>query len=216
MKTQFTSVILTCLLLTYALPLQADNWFTSENGWRGWLSALHDDDSSSHDKGKPHDDDDDSSHDKGKHHDEQIKMVTNKTYLEECSSCHFAYQPGLLPVRSWQKLMATLDDHFGDNAELEIDVQQALTTYLAKNAADLSADKFSKKLVRRLSEDKTPLRITKLPYFVHEHDDLSNKMVSDNPEVKSLSYCDKCHTRAGQGDYSEKNISIPGYGRWED
>jgi len=174
MKTQLTSVILTCLLLTYALPLQAD-------------------------------DDDD-----------HIKAVNNEAYLKECSSCHFAYQPGLLPARSWQKLMATLEDHFGDNAELETDVQQALTDYLANNAADLSPDKFSKKLVRRLSEDKTPLRITEMPYFVHEHDDLSKKMVSGNPEVKSLSYCDKCHTRAGQGDYSENNIFIPGYGRWDD
>ena len=195
MKTQFTSVILTCLLLIYTLPLQAGD--TSENGSRG-LSSLHDDDSSS------------------KGDDEHIKIVTNEAYLEECSSCHFAYQPGLLPARSWQKLMATLEDHFGDNAELETDVQQVLTDYLATNAADLSSDKFSKKLVRRLSKDKTPLRITEMPYFVHEHDDLSNKMVSGNPEVKSLSYCNKCHTRAGQGDYSENNISIPGYGRWED
>lgn len=200
MKTLLTSVLLTTLLLTYALPLQAD----SDEGWRGWLAALLDDDDEHHGKDKHHDD------------DNYIKAVNNDTYLAECSSCHFAYQPGLLPARSWQKLMATLDDHFGDNAELETDVQQALTDYLANNAADLSSDKFSKKLVNRLSKDKTPLRITEMPYFVHEHDDLSAKMVSGNPEVKSLSYCNKCHTRAGQGDYSEDTIMIPGYGRWED
>jgi len=208
MKTQLTSVILTSLLLTYASSLQADNWLTtSEEGWRGWLSALleQDDKHHHHDKDKAHD-----------HDDEQLKIVDNDAYLKECGSCHFAYQPGLLPARSWQKLMATLEDHFGDNAELETDVQQVLTDYLANNAADLSPDKFSKKLMRRLLEDETPLRITEIPYFVSEHDDLSNKMVSDNPEVKSLSYCDKCHTRAGQGDYSEKNILIPGYGRWDD
>ena len=198
MKIPLIGVILTGLLFTYTLPLlYADDGLRSEDGWRGWLSALWDDDDKHHD-------------------DEHIKAVNNEAYLNECSSCHFAYQPGLLPARSWQQLMTTLDEHFGDNAELETDVQQALTTYLAKNAADLSSDQFSKKLIRRLSKDKTPLRITEMPYFVHEHDDLSKKMVSGNPEVKSLSYCDKCHTSARQGDYSEENILIPGYGRWDD
>ena len=40
-------------------------------------------------------------------------------YTDACGSCHLVYQPGLLPARSWDRIMATLSDHFGDNAELD-------------------------------------------------------------------------------------------------
>ncbi len=32
-----------------------------------------------------------------------VAPVKNALYLEECGACHFAYQPGLLPSRSWKK-----------------------------------------------------------------------------------------------------------------
>jgi len=181
MKITLTAIIMTTMLLTYALPASAD-----DNGWQRVVSLSDDDD---------HDD--------------------NRNYREECGSCHFAYQPGLLPVRSWQKLMSNLENHFGNNAELEAKVQQTLTDYLVKNAANFSRAKFSV-IVRGLSKKQTPLRISELPYFVREHDEIPKGMVQDNPEVKSFSNCDKCHTAADKGDYSEDNISISGYGGWED
>jgi len=140
-----------------------------------------------------------------------VAPVNNSLYAKECSACHFAYQPGLMPARSWQQLMANLDDHFGDNAELETEDQKALTDYLVKNAAEFSNHKRSVKIMRSLSKDKTPIRIAEIPYIVRKHDELSSKMVNDNP----LSYCDKCHTRADTGSYSERYINIPGYGSWD-
>mgnify|MGYP003572087236 FL=1 len=145
-----------------------------------------------------------------------VAPVNNAFYAEECGACHFAYQPGLMPARSWQQLMANLEEHFGENAELETEEQTALTDYLVKNAAEFSKHKRSVKIMRSLSTDKTPLRITEIPYMVRKHDDLSSKMVADNPKVKSLSYCEKCHTRADTGSYSEDDITIPGYGSWEE
>ncbi|HPQ24397.1 MAG TPA: cytochrome C, partial [Gammaproteobacteria bacterium] len=47
-----------------------------------------------------------------------VAPVDNPLYLQECGSCHFAYQPGLLPARSWNNLMGGLENHFGENAEL--------------------------------------------------------------------------------------------------
>ncbi|MDH5218993.1 MAG: diheme cytochrome c, partial [Gammaproteobacteria bacterium] len=47
-----------------------------------------------------------------------VAVVTDSLYKEECSACHMAYQPGLLPARSWEKMMDNLADHFGENAEL--------------------------------------------------------------------------------------------------
>ncbi len=34
-----------------------------------------------------------------------VTPVNDKLYLEECGACHFPYQPGLLPMRSWQKIL---------------------------------------------------------------------------------------------------------------
>lgn len=145
-----------------------------------------------------------------------VTPVSSETYVKECTACHMAYQAGLLPKRSWEKLMAGLEDHFGENAELAAETQAELTKYLVENSADDSQDRVPMKLMRGLSEAETPLRITEIPYMQREHRKLSKKMVVDNPEVKSLSYCNKCHTRAEEGSYSEREIKIPGFGRWED
>lgn len=144
-----------------------------------------------------------------------VAPVSNSLYAQECSACHFAYQPGLMPARSWKQMMANLEDHFGENAELEEADQEALTNYLVKNAADSSKYKRSVKIMRSLSKDQTLLRITEIPYIVHKHDKLSPKMVVENPLVKSLSYCEKCHTRVDMGYYSERYIVIPGFESWK-
>ncbi len=145
-----------------------------------------------------------------------VASVDNEMYAKECSACHFAYQAGLLPKRSWEKLMTGLEDHFGENAELSIEMQAELTQYLAENAADNSLDKIPMKFMRGLSEAETPLRITEIPYMKREHREMSKQMVTENPDVKSLSYCDKCHTRAAVGSYSEREIKIPGFKNWDD
>jgi len=45
--------------------------------------------------------------------------VSFAPYTDACGSCHLVYQPGLLPARSWDRIMTALSDHFGDNAELD-------------------------------------------------------------------------------------------------
>ncbi len=145
-----------------------------------------------------------------------VAPVDNPQYLEECGSCHFAYQPGLLPARSWKKVMADLENHFGDNAELASEDAKAITDYLIKNAADHANYKRSKKIMASLRSGDAPIRVSKTPYFIKKHNELSRKMVQDNPKVGSLSKCDACHTKADTGSYSESQILIPGFGAWED
>ena len=48
------------------------------------------------------------------------------------------------------------------------------------------------------------------------HDEIPPRMVKDNPEVGSFSQCNSCHRGAAEGVYNEHQVSIPGYGRWED
>jgi hypothetical protein len=145
-----------------------------------------------------------------------VAPVNNDLYKKECGSCHFAYQPGLLPVRSWRKIMNTLEDHFGDNAELASDDQKIITDYLVATAAGDAGYKASMKILQSVNANDTPVAISKTRYFVSKHDEVPVRMVLDNPQVKSFAHCARCHTKADNGSYNEREVKIPGYGRGKD
>ncbi len=145
-----------------------------------------------------------------------IAPVKNSTYATECGSCHFAYPAGLLPAASWERIMTGLASHFGDNAELPADTAAQIRQYLVANAADRAGIGRSVGFSRYDTARTPPLRITETPYFMAKHRELPRRAVQDNPEVKSLSRCDACHTRSAQGSFSESEIRVPGFGRWDD
>jgi hypothetical protein len=145
-----------------------------------------------------------------------VAPITTKLYQQECASCHMAYQPGLLPARSWDKVMAHLSDHFGDNAELAAEDQKAITSFLTAYAADRAREKRARKITASLRPAETPLRITDTPYIKSKHRELPARLVTSNPGVKSLAQCNACHTQAERGSYNDSQVKIPGYGRWED
>jgi hypothetical protein len=150
------------------------------------------------------------------HRSTGVAAVTNTVYKEECGSCHMAYSPALLPSSSWMRMMSDLEDHFGDNAELDVETEKSITELLLANSADRSDYRRARNLNRSIQYNDAPLRISETPYFRHEHDELPERMVTGNPEVKSFSHCNACHTRAEQGSFNEHDIRIPGYGRWDD
>lgn len=145
-----------------------------------------------------------------------VAPVDNPQYLEECGSCHFPYQPGLLPARSWTRVMAGLENHFGESAELPLGDVQSITGYLVKNAADDANYRRSRKIMKSLLPGDAPIRVSETPYFVKKHNELSSKMVQENPKVASISRCDACHTKASTGSFSEREIVIPGFGAYEE
>lgn len=151
-----------------------------------------------------------------KHKLNDVKATSNPLYQEECGSCHMAYPPGLLPARSWDKMMHELDDHFGDNAELDEATHRSITEFLLVNSADKSEYRRSKKFSRSINANQVPTRITETPYFKHEHDEIPSRMVKGNPKVNSFSQCDTCHSKAQQGSFNEHDVRIPDYGRWDD
>lgn len=145
-----------------------------------------------------------------------VKPVDNQLYKDECASCHFGFQPGLLPARSWVKLMGNLENHFGDDASLDKKDVETLTQYLITNSSDNSQNyKRSRKITNSISKSETPIRITKVPYFERKHRGLSRAMI-EQKEVKSISNCTACHTTAEKGDYGERYINVPNYGRIDD
>ena len=145
-----------------------------------------------------------------------VAPVQSPIYKEECSSCHMAYPPGLLPARSWKKIMAGLDDHFGDNAELDAETSNNISKFLVANSADESDYRRSRKIMRSLGNNDAPIRISETPYIKHEHDEIPDKLIKQNKKVNSLAHCNACHKKAEQGLYDEDGVNIPGFGRWDD
>lgn len=143
----------------------------------------------------------------------EVKPVTNKTYKEECGSCHFAYQPGLLPSQSWEKLLTAqaLHNHFGEVADLNKDTLQVIRDYALENAADKSYYKRSKKITVSTEGMEAPLRITDVRYIKRKHHSIPENMIKGNKDVKSLSYCNACHTQAENGVYDNDTVSIPNF-----
>ena len=123
---------------------------------------------------------------------------TNAKFQKECSDCHIAYAPGLLPAESWRKVMAGLDKHFGTDASLDAQDNKEITAFLVNNASN------------RWSAPTAPLKITETAWFKRKHDAREiNPAVWKNPLVKSPANCAACHPQAERGDFSERNIKMP-------
>jgi len=119
----------------------------------------------------------------------------------ECSACHMIYPAQMLPARSWVKLMGSLADHFGEDASLAPAVQADILAYLRANAADAPASDGMIRILRGLTPEDVPLRITELPWWKRRHGEI-DASVFLRPNIKSRSNCVACHRGAGTGDFS--------------
>lgn len=139
-------------------------------------------------------------------------------YQEECSACHLAYPAPLQTKDKWLKIMSSLDDHFGDNAELTAETQKTITDYLIANAADTNGESSKLSKFARRSRDNGSLRITDLEGFKRKHDEIDKmRMVVNNPDVGSFSQCSACHgDNAQKGIFDEDTVKIPNFARWDD
>lgn len=136
-----------------------------------------------------------------------VEPVQNAAYAKECGACHMAYQPALLPARSWTVLLGRLDDHFGHDASLSKQTTAELRAYVTANAAESSRGETAYRILRSLN-GKTPTRITEVPFIRRIHSELSPR-VFERTAVGSLANCSACHRHAEQGVYSEEDVAIP-------
>jgi len=122
----------------------------------------------------------------------------NAKWKQECSNCHIAYAPGLLPAESWRKVMAGLDKHFGSDASLDAQENKEITGFLVDNASN------------RWNAPTAPLRITDSAWFKSKHDSHEiSPSVWNNPKVKSPANCGACHTKAENGSFNEHDVRMP-------
>jgi Dihaem cytochrome c len=156
--------------------------------------------------------------------DGAFPKVTNETMLSECTDCHIAYQPQMLPQRSWRKLMAGLADHFGEELSLDEETRQEVLRYLLDNSADRSGQKKKHgkgaKFSRGLGSDDAPLRITDTPRWKKKHHELPESVWADE-RLEFKGQCNVCHTEAERGLYDDDDgLRVPAangtWRKWED
>lgn len=138
-----------------------------------------------------------------------VAAVSNGEYKTVCGSCHFVYQPGLLPSRSWNTLMDRLNNHFGEDVSLESDQARRLKRYLALNASDRSGYLRSIRFTIATPDSVTPLRITTSAYFLTEHLEDEPDLPVIAKKVGGMGNCGGCHTRGSSGFYNEDEIVLP-------
>ncbi len=138
----------------------------------------------------------------------QMSPVTNAKWKAECSSCHMLYHPGLLPERSWNKMMGGLDKHFGENASLEPATRDEITRFLATNSADKSDNRRSDRINQSIPANAAPLRISETRYFTSKHDEIS-PVTFKRKSIGSAANCIACHKGAEKGNFSESQVKIP-------
>lgn len=119
-------------------------------------------------------------------------------YKAECSACHVAYPPSMLPAASWQRIMSGLPRHYGTDASLDEATVKELSGWLATNAAT----------ARALSAAPPEDRITRSAWFVRQHDEVP-AATWKRTAIKGAFNCAACHTQAEQGDFNERNVRIP-------
>jgi len=136
-----------------------------------------------------------------------LTPVNNPTYKDNCGACHFAYQPELLPSGSWDKIVAGLEDHFGEAIEIDSESKKTIAEYLNANAAEHSSAKRAIKIMKSLG-NQTPLRITQIPYIQRKHRKIQSD-VFKRKSIGSLSNCLACHRTAENGIYEDDDVVIP-------
>ena len=123
---------------------------------------------------------------------------TNAKWQAECSGCHMAFPPGLLPAASWKKVMTGLDKHFGADASLSPRDAKEITDYLTKYPSN------------RWTAASAPLRISDSEWFKTKHNSGEiSPAVWKRESVKSPANCTACHGGADKGDFNEHAFRIP-------
>lgn len=130
--------------------------------------------------------------------DYRLRIDKLPAYQQECSSCHLAYPPALLPAKSWDRIMNNLENHFGTDASLDETTVIEISTWLQANAGGQKAAR----------QEPPHDRITESRWFVHEHDDIREE-VWLRPSIKSPANCAACHMRAEQGEFDDDFVRIP-------
>jgi cytochrome b len=133
------------------------------------------------------------------------KAVVSGPWQKECGSCHLAYAPSLLPMRSWDRMFAEQEKHFGEDLSLSHGAIKALNDEAQASAPATWAER---KLVDSIPQADAPLRISEAPFWVHVHHDLPASAFKA-PVSTGRHDCEACHVDAASGIFHPRMIQKP-------
>ncbi|MBI5970535.1 MAG: cytochrome b/b6 domain-containing protein [Deltaproteobacteria bacterium] len=138
-----------------------------------------------------------------------VELKINRVWFEECArSCHAGFHPTLLPEASWKKVMAGLEDHFGENVSLDAKTNEEISYYLVSASAERSTSEASRKILYSLKGAPPSLRITQAPYWKDKHARIPPDVYA-RKSVMSKGNCVACHPGAEKGSFEDRDIGIP-------
>lgn len=124
----------------------------------------------------------------------------------ECGACHMVYHPSLLSAPAWSGLIATLDDHFGEDASLPAATAAEIERFLTSHAAE-TADTLPARAIGR-GVPATPFRPSAATAWQRLHADLPEALFA-GPAVGGRANCLACHRDAESGRFSPFAIALP-------
>jgi len=142
-----------------------------------------------------------------KNQTETLPLVENKVYIDNCGTCHFVYQPGLLPYKSWEKIIDTPGGHAGGELSISSSVKNEIKKYILGNSAEKSTWEKSGKIADSIT-DSLPVRISEIPYIKRKHWGVRDKIFK-REAIGSRGNCIACHRSAAKGVYDEDDVVIP-------
>jgi len=122
----------------------------------------------------------------------RLAPIKDKITYTECSACHMAYPAGLLPKASWNKIMDTLPNHFGEDASLDPKAVKHIRAYLTRYAST----------GLRVDPAKPVIRITKFNWFNRIHGAGARAYAKNHSSISTISNCAGCHRGAEKGYFS--------------
>jgi cytochrome b len=129
-------------------------------------------------------------------------------WRQECGECHLAFHPTLLPARSWRRLMAEQNEHFGEVLALDPEAVAHLREFLTANAADSERSEPAWKIHRSTAPGEVPLRVTETAYWRRKHAHLDPGVWSD-ARVGRRHNCGACHLDAEEGTFEDAAMRLP-------
>ncbi len=115
----------------------------------------------------------------------------NAVFAKECGSCHMLYPPFLLPKKSWEIMMANLENHFGDDASIDEEANQNILNFLLANSAQMNSNKTAFNILKYAKNDQN-IAITKNEYWIKKHRKIDEKVFLRD-DIKSKANCTACH-----------------------
>jgi len=109
-----------------------------------------------------------------------------KLYLENCSGCHIAIPPEVLPTDSWRQILLEIDQHNGKKLDIIGPIVQIMWNYMRA---------FSRPQIKQTEDEPIPELIRESRYFKALHPQV------DLPKRLTHQSCVTCHPGVEQYDY---------------